>query len=76
MAPDCLSCTRFHHEDEDRDTCDAFPSGIPDAIWESRHDHRQPFDGDGGLLFEPEPGFKEADSVFYRMKMFRGEIAQ
>lgn len=33
--------------------CDAFPEGIPAAIWENRADHRRPFPGDNGLRWAP-----------------------
>lgn len=52
--PICLGCRHF-----DRTApgpgfgCTAFPSGIPDAIIESQFDHREPFDGDDGIRFEP-----------------------
>lgn len=36
-------------------TCRAFPSGIPDAILDGEHDHRAPFDGDGGIRYDPIP---------------------
>ena len=35
--------------------CSAFPDGIPDAIYIGGFDHRQPFPGDGGVLYEPDP---------------------
>ena len=35
--------------------CDAFPEGIPDAIWEG-FDHRHPFEGDNGIRFDLAEG--------------------
>jgi len=29
-----------------------FPDGIPDEILTNGHDHRQPFEGDNGIVFE------------------------
>lgn len=34
-------------------TCTAFPKGIPKAIDEGRHDHREPYKGDHGVRFAP-----------------------
>ena len=50
-------CSRCRHW-EAGNLCLAFRDGIPDAIWENRHDHRDPYEGDGGIRFEPiaEPG--------------------
>jgi hypothetical protein len=41
VAPMCLWCRHYHrHPNRTRLTCDAYPQGIPDAIIESRADHR------------------------------------
>jgi hypothetical protein len=48
-VPMCAYCSRWHG---DR-TCEAFPFGIPRVIPAGYIDHREPYDGDGGLVFEP-----------------------
>jgi len=42
--------------------CTAFPDGIPEEIVTWRHYHRHPFEGDGGIRFEPrdESGASES----------------
>ena len=48
-APMCLTCRHLHDDDEATTfACDAFPHGIPEAIYMSRRDHREPYPGDGG----------------------------
>lgn len=32
--------------------CTAYPDGIPDAIWSGGVDHRRPFAGDRGIVYE------------------------
>jgi hypothetical protein len=49
LADQCLGC---RHLVTIR-TCCAFPEGIPLPIAASRHDHREPFPGDGGLRHAP-----------------------
>lgn len=51
----CHAC-RHYHRITQKHPCDAFPGGIPEAIWLGRHDHRQPYPGDHGIRFEPLPG--------------------
>lgn len=47
----CQCCARFHRESAFPVTCEAFPKGIPDAIFDAEADHREPFKGDRGLQF-------------------------
>jgi hypothetical protein len=49
--PICYNCTR--QDPEDHFKCIAFPKRIPQAIIESRADHRKPYPGDNGLLYDP-----------------------
>lgn len=54
----CDACARLRPKTDldDPMTCDAFPDGIPDVIWNNQADHRRPFDGDGGIRFEARAG--------------------
>jgi len=44
--------------------CDAFPAAIPRAILLSRADHREPFDGDDGIRFDPKDAAAAAYAAF------------
>ena len=59
--PICFSCTHFTGQGLEF-TCAAFPERIPRAILLNGHDHRRPYSGDGGLLYEPNaPGRPDPD---------------
>ena len=47
-------CVWCRHRWDDGRRCEAFPDGIPEAIAENRYDHRDPYEGDRGVRFEPE----------------------
>jgi hypothetical protein len=51
-------------------TCTAFPNGIPEAIIESRADHRQPVSGDHGQQWLPDDEHKPVQSYseYFAMK--------
>jgi hypothetical protein len=51
--PMCAFCRHFRADLRDRNTCDAFPNGIPREIAFGREDHVNPYSGDHGIQFEP-----------------------
>jgi len=71
--PQCLACVHWQSpldrddpnasEAEPTQTCKAFPlpAGIPDDVWWNRVDHRQPVDGDHGIVFEAIEGMSFPD---------------
>lgn len=58
----CTWCRHLRDDGADR-TCDAFPNGVPMEIWMGQNDHRAPFPGDGGIVFEPIPAPTERRSA-------------
>jgi len=56
----CWVCQHFRSPldgpDIPEQTCDAYPDGIPDPIWNMQVDHRKPASGDHGIQFEVIPG--------------------
>lgn len=49
MSPVCRYCK--HQFSCLARTCEAFPQGIPDEIWDGRNDHRASYPGDHGVQF-------------------------
>jgi len=56
---ECATCKRLDRSELGRyvKRCEAFPDGIPDEILFGDRQHRDPFPGDQGLLYEPDPAF-------------------
>lgn len=52
----------------ERQTCKAFPEGIPDEIWRGQHDHRQPYAGDGGIRWTAEGRGKHPSARLARVQ--------
>lgn len=50
-TPLCLTCKRLTGEQ----VCEAFPNGIPDAIYWGGYNHRNSYPGDNGLRYLPKP---------------------
>jgi hypothetical protein len=53
----CLSCVHKHTTGA---TCTAFPTGIPDDILLTRHDHRTRYKGDHGIRYQAVADEEEA----------------
>jgi len=49
----CLFCKHIFKEGR---RCKAFPNGIPNVIWNGKHDHKKSYKGDKGIIFEPNKG--------------------
>ena len=49
--PLCWECKHWSGDRADR-TCKAFAEGIPQEIYFGGFDHREAFEGDGGIRFE------------------------
>lgn len=47
----CMDCERFDRADMTKNSCTAFPDGIPKVIFLGEYDHTKPFPGDHGLRF-------------------------
>ena len=52
--PICIGCRHYDRTAPGPGIrCTAFPGGVPDEIFASQADHREPFQGDQGILFDP-----------------------
>ena len=58
IGSQCSVCARYYakksHE-QGVSMCEAFPAGIPDAIFFNEANHKVPYPGDNGLQFVPKP---------------------
>ena len=50
--PACVVCKHFHKKDMKKNSCDAFPDGIPREIFFEFYDHTKAYPGDNGIRFE------------------------
>ena len=49
----CFFCKNFVPKKINFLFCEAFPGGIPEEILTGEHDHKNQYDGDNGIQFEP-----------------------
>ena len=50
ISVQCLECCHFRAVGI---SCNVFPDGIPEEIYEGNWDHTKPFPGDQGIRFTP-----------------------
>ena len=50
----CIFCANYLNDKR----CKAFPDGIPDDLFSGKNLHRQPYQGDNGILYSPLPRFE------------------
>ncbi len=51
-SPVCSFCRNVIGGDITSRRCKAFPDGIPNSIWLGRNNHKTPYPGDKGYLFD------------------------
>lgn len=54
--------------------CAAYPQGIPVEIREMRVDHRQPYPGDNGIVFEPKDQTPATLQALERVRVRPGRV--
>lgn len=47
-TPQCICCQRYHLGKE---TCDAYPEGVPREIYRNEVSHKTPYEEDHGLMY-------------------------
>jgi hypothetical protein len=62
-VPQCAYCRHLHGflgpgGKTASQSCDAFPTHIPDVIWTNQFDHRKPYQGDHGIHWESRDGLE------------------
>lgn len=51
--PQCTECKNYiGQNNENKNICKAFPNGINDDIFWGIKSHKEPIDGDNGIVFE------------------------
>lgn len=48
----CLDCKHFDFNNKEKNTCSAFPQGIPEDIFWNRIMHTENLSNDNGIKFE------------------------
>ncbi len=57
QSDQCLTCRHY----EGDFACAAFPTRIPQIVLTGSHDHREPYQGDHGIRWEPLPDVFEVE---------------
>jgi len=63
IVPLCVFCKHYREFETDKPVraCSAYPNGIPKEITDGKVDHRVPYRGDGGVVFEAYDRFGDED---------------
>jgi hypothetical protein len=69
MYENLCSLCKHQHDETHPPTCDAFPERIPRKIRLMQVDHRLPYPGDGGILFQPKDDTPETQKRLARVKV-------